>query len=644
MKRMASIVGLMLVASQAVANDNKPSITSQVDRNRCFEGESIRLLVTVNNVAAPTAPEIESTPDLAIELVGQTRMAQATISIVINGRQMQNTSNQGVQYQYRVTPLKAGRLKIPPAVATVDGVRIEGRPIPIQVTGASEQDQAILEITVDHTTVYPLQPFTVTLKVFLKALPGRLAKTDPTHTRLERLLTVPWAVDRGLPANLVTKEDLDKWLGPLQRRDGWGFEINKLGSPGIFAMLGNDASTFELPSKRVRRADRHGKETDYWEYTLARTFVPKSVGEFGFGPATLKGRFATGPVAPDSEQFNLEEIFAVAPRLVVTVRGVPEEGRPAEFTGAIGSFRFEADLTPRKAKVGDPMTLTLTLAGKGLLDTAGAPDLERVPQVAERFRVYDATEETKGDAREFTYSIRPKSVEVTEFPAVPIAYFDVNKEAYVTEYSRPIPIEVTAADQVRAGEIVGAARLSGAGEGETIETSREGIFGNRATAANLTDERVEPARWFGSVVGLAAAYGLLAVGAARVRAWNADPAARRRAGAARKATQRVAEGKELAAAGQTRAAADLFRAAACGLIADALHIEESGLTPKDARERAIELGAEQCADGIARLLERCDGARYAGAAAVEADLSLAEEAERVVVGLVEVLKTKGRLR
>ncbi len=114
-----------------------------------------------------------------------------------------------------------------------------------------------------------------------------------------------------------------------------------------------------------------------------------------FGPVTLKGTFAAG-VDPVKGAIG-KDIYAVAKALLVNIKDVPEEGRPENYIGAIGRFQFDADLAPRKAKTGDPMTLTLTLSGQGTLDSITAPDLSNIPQIADNFKIYEATEQTKGN-------------------------------------------------------------------------------------------------------------------------------------------------------------------------------------------------------------------------------------------------------
>ena len=89
--------------------------------------------------------------------------------------------------------------------------------------------------------------------------------------------------------------------------------------------------------------------------------------------------------------------------------------------------------------------------------TVKAPDLNKVPAVAARFKVYEATQKTEGDSLHFVYSLRPLAEGDEPFPAVALAYFDVDQDRYVTVHSEPIPITITKAERLSGDQIVAVA-------------------------------------------------------------------------------------------------------------------------------------------------------------------------------------------
>ena len=64
------------------------------------------------------------------------------------------------------------------------------------------------------------------------------------------------------------------------------------------------------------------------------------------------------------------------------------------------------------------------------MESATAPDLAKNPAIAKNFKIYDATEQTKGAERRFTYSLRPLTAELKEFPPIEASYFNAKTEQF----------------------------------------------------------------------------------------------------------------------------------------------------------------------------------------------------------------------
>ena len=57
-----------------------------------------------------------------------------------------------------------------------------------------------------------------------------------------------------------------------------------------------------------------------------------------------------------------------SPDAEITVLPLPAQGRPADFGGAVGSFKISADLSTAKTTAGDPLTLRMHVSGTGNFD------------------------------------------------------------------------------------------------------------------------------------------------------------------------------------------------------------------------------------------------------------------------------------
>lgn len=633
MQRVAFTLIIVFACGAAWAAD-QPTLKVEVDRTKIYEGESIRYTVTIERTQNPRTPDLKSLAgDFEIASLGERSINSSFVSIV-NG-QMTKEEHFGRQYTYRLTPRRAGRIEIPGPTATIDGQTIQGSSVTIVVQPPEEQDTVRMSIQADRTTIYPMQSFTVTLTIDVKSLPSPREGDNPMSVQpTPPSLQIPWAIDEQLAKDIKPSTEWRRWLGSLEDRQGHGFNINGLARESVFSMLNERQVTFLPSAERVRLPDKSGKESEYWRYEFRRTFMATRIGPITFGPASLKGDFGTQVI---NGRLGGEEVYAVAPALVVDVQDVPSDGRPDSYIGAVGKFHLSASLAPTRAKTGDPMTLTLSLEGEGTLDSATAPDLKKVPSIAEHFKIYDATEQTKGGRRQFTYSLRPLDAEIQEFPPVPAAYFDIDEKKYVTVETRPIAIEITKAVPLSDRDITTSARSSG-GRGRDIQTRREGIFANVTDTAQLGDQSVRIDRWLTGGGGLLGTYLALMFGVGRWRRVHADPALLRRRAALGVAKRRLGEASSELSAGRITQAAEHTLDALLGYIADMLDLTAAGLTATEATRKLESLGIESSTVGRFRtLLGTCEAMRYSGGAQGSHDL-----AHEASVLLTELAASLGR--
>ena len=307
---------------------------------------------------------------------------------------------------------------------------------------------------------------------------------------------------------------------------------------------------------------------------------------------------------------------------------MPLEGRPESYIGAVGTFDVTAELAPTTARVGDPMTLTVTLTGQGTLDDARPPAIAGLSEIESTFRTYDATVDSGTNSRRFTYSLRPLSSDVAEFPAIPVSFFDVHAERYVTANTEPIPVTIHDAESLSDSEIVSAPANSGTTSSD-LEASEGGIFANDLNLSSLRDEAVHPGRWVVAWVAMIIIWAVASLSLRRGRRIREDPALLRRRSAVARARAALDE-----SASDT---SESLRRAVTGLIADFANVPEAGLTPKDAGDRLESLGVdEELCTTTRAFLNDCDAARY-GAAADDVS-RLQAEASNLVEQLVTVLR------
>jgi hypothetical protein len=121
----------------------------------------------------------------------------------------------------------------------------------------------------------------------------------------------------------------------------------------------------------------------------------------------------------------------------IAVLAVPAAGRPSDWSGAIGTFEFEAEVVPRELAPGDLATLRVTLRGRGYREGIRAPSVS--PGAA--FRVYEARlARDEGDAAIYEQTVIPLSTNAAAVPAVAFTYFDPAAGAYRTARAGPFAL------------------------------------------------------------------------------------------------------------------------------------------------------------------------------------------------------------
>lgn len=634
-------LALLLLAGGAAAQE--PRVECTLARDTVFEGEAVDYEVAVLDAAAPP-PDFAAFTDFDVVAIGSRDVSSSQMTIV-NGR-MRREERVGVEYRFQLTPRRGGTLTIPSPTVAVDGRTFAGNSLELNVVPPDDKGRLRLDLRVTPAEVYPHQEARLTLRIAVRraagdrqgrdpvALLAQLESWEPPHLRL------PWAE---LPAALGAGSP-DEWLAPrIERGSQGGFAINEFRAQGMPLLLFDHRprhATFDLEPRPASQADADwlagldGAPDDWFVYRLERTLRPTAVGRHEFAPATLKGRFIT---ELDGRRATLDELFHRGHAASLLVREPPTEGRPADYSGAIGSFTLAAAVAPERARVGDPLTLTLRVGGSGNLAELAAPDLAARPEFARSFRVHAGSAESRDGERVFTWSLRPLAETVRAVPPITLAWFDPVRREYVTGSCAELLIEVTAAPALDPGSIVAAPGRERPAE---LQAEQDGLFAHDSDPRRLGDESVD---WrTHAVAGVAMpllTLGLLAAhGAWRRR--HADPRGLRRRRAVVRAEERLAA---LATPPADRAAAlRELRALLLGAVADACDGSEAALTAREAGEALLARGVDgTTAAALRELVERLDGARFAATESLDFAALRQEAAARLALLARELLRTGG---
>jgi hypothetical protein len=184
---------------------------------------------------------------------------------------------------------------------------------------------------------------------------------------------------------------------------------------------------------RGRSYDKDGRQwsvfTITWPFTLATPGTYEatgqqdyqvSVGDGFFDTRVLRGRVAIRPAT-------------------LTVKALPAEGRPDDFTGLIGPLTLTAELDRPRIAAGEGVELRLIAAGRQV-DLLKAPVLA-LPSGVQAYPKEDGKAPDRS-TRIFRFDLVPTTAGEVAVPAISIPYFDPEAKVYRRAESRVVTLTV----------------------------------------------------------------------------------------------------------------------------------------------------------------------------------------------------------
>jgi hypothetical protein len=170
---------------------------------------------------------------------------------------------------------------------------------------------------------------------------------------------------------------------------------------------------------------------------------PEKVGELKIDPLQLSAAvivsrpgdpFSSFGMSRESRQKSLSSEI-----VKITVRPLPEEGRPDNFTGLVGKHEFELQKNSTRLIVNEPLEFKLSVTGGGALENMEAPTLIKHPDLEEfesngDLKIQNAEMATKV----FEYTLLPKANLNIPASTISLSYFDPNSMKYI-----PVQLPVT---------------------------------------------------------------------------------------------------------------------------------------------------------------------------------------------------------
>lgn len=194
--------------------------------------------------------------------------------------------------------------------------------------------------------------------------------------------------------------------------------------PEMQAMLAYDLPT---PTSATRRQD--GSQC-FDALVYRRALFPLVSGRLVIPPAQLV--YSTG-LAPLSLLRSEESHELQTDSVAIIAIDPPLAGRPPEYAGAVGSISVDSRIDSANPRVGDPMLLTVRVAGTGNVKLFPRPNVgvswAGLVAADERVRV-DSSSARIGGVKEFDWVLTPRVAGEFDMPPVRYGYFDPGQRRY----------------------------------------------------------------------------------------------------------------------------------------------------------------------------------------------------------------------
>jgi BatD DUF11 like domain len=398
-----------------------PLVEATLEPRQISLGETAQLTITSSGTSmdAVTLPTVSG---LEFRVVGQSRRIE-----IINGATLATTS-----IVVRITPQTAG-------IFTIPGITPKSQPLVLRVNPDNGSGSSSPSGNSGSSSRPPVVPGGSTVNgVRLTADGSAFLRLNLPQRQVYVGESIPVEVEVGMRAGFVTS------INGLPTLTGSEFTLNNL-------------------SRQPERVEKLIDGKPFTLLTWHSVLSPVKPGTFTLSVETpLTVRVRTQPqrdsmiddLLGDPFMQNFfgstvsKEITVSSPPAQLSVLALPTEGRPPDFSGAVGTFKIASDISSTTAAAGDPLTLRMHVTGTGNFDRVDSSMLNHVDQwktypPKSSFKAAD-TVGYKGE-KIFEQPLIASQPGTQTLPALTFSYFDPTTRRYETTRSTPLSVTISPA-------------------------------------------------------------------------------------------------------------------------------------------------------------------------------------------------------
>lgn len=321
----------------------------------------------------------------------------------VNGKKSFNKT-----YSYFLSPKKKGKFTINQATIEIKGQIYKTTPVTVQITKAIDKPRD------------PNDP-----DVLVADNIHLVAEVSKANPYLNEAITVVYKL----------------YVSPNTGVSNW----REIDSPRY-----NDFWSQNIDIKGLKILNGTYKGEDYRYVVLRKTVLyPQKTGKLEIEPLSLD---ITVDVPTNRRNIFGERLMTQAHKTIsagsrkIHVRDLPENGKPDNFTGAVGAFDFKVNTSKKELNASESLQATVEVSGNGNLKLFQLPKLS-VPSSLEVYEPENSDKIRTGlggmqGKRADSYTIVPQFKGKYPIPSISFSYFDLETESYKTISSQEQVIDV----------------------------------------------------------------------------------------------------------------------------------------------------------------------------------------------------------
>jgi len=184
---------------------------------------------------------------------------------------------------------------------------------------------------------------------------------------------------------------------------------------------------------------------DIMEFTTY--IIPQKTGDLTLGPARLHCNVLLQSSKGGAEAFfGGRETYALdlkSEKVIMYILPLPEEGSPADFAGAVGTFDLMVEVNRQDVKVGDPLKVMSSIKGRGNLRDVGCPAVSPATGMERNFKIYAPRLLRRNGDMICEQVLIPLSENADAVPRIQFSFFNPSSETYTTRNKGPFPLKIT---------------------------------------------------------------------------------------------------------------------------------------------------------------------------------------------------------